>query len=146
MRARALQSGITTLEFAIVGVAFFMILFGVLEVGRLIYTLNMLQEGTRRAARVAAICSWQHPAVAEKALFANLPGLGTSNIQVEYLNETGGVAATFGEISYVRVSIIQYAIPLAIPFINLTIDAPAFPSTLPRESLGVVKFGAAPEC
>jgi hypothetical protein len=36
--------------------------------------------------------------------------------------------------------------PIAIPLINPTFQAPEFSSTLPRESLGVVKSGAAPGC
>ena len=146
MRTAALQKGLVAVEFAIVGAVFFLILFAVIELGRIVFTLNMLQEGARRAARVAAICPVRDPAIAERAVFVNLPGLSTSNVRVEYLNAAGNATATFGDIRYVRVRIVDYSMPIAIPFINPTFNAPEFSSTLPRESLGVVKSGAAPDC
>lgn len=146
MSKRAAQRGLTTVEFAIVGLVFFVILFAVIEFGRIIYTMNILQEGARRAARVAAVCAVNDPAIANRAVFADLPGLTTANVIVEYLNQAGGTAANFGDIRYVRVSIRGYSMPIAIPLINPTFDAPEFSSTLPRESLGVVKSGAAPDC
>jgi hypothetical protein len=146
MTARATERGLTTVEFAIVGLIFFVILFAVIEFGRIIYTMNILQEGARRGARVAAICAVNDPAIANRALFTGLPGLTTSNVRVEYLNQAGAVTGTFTDIHYVRVRIADYAMPIAIPLINPTFQAPEFSSTLPRESLGVVKSGAAPGC
>ena len=69
-----------------------------------------------------------------------------SNVHVEYLNESGTPTGTFDDIRYVRVRIVNYSLPIAIPFINPTFNAPEFSSTLPRESLGVPHFGAAPAC
>jgi len=146
MSKRVAQKGLTTVEFAIVGLVFFVILFAVIEFGRIIYTMNILQEGARRAARVAAVCAVNDPAIANRALFAGLSGLTTSNVQVEYLNQSGAITATFADIHYVRVRIVDYSMPIHIPLINPTFQAPEFSSTLPRESLGVVKSGAAPDC
>ena len=52
MRARR-QQGSTAVEFAMLAVLFFTLVFGVLEVARLIYLFNTLQEVTRRAAALA---------------------------------------------------------------------------------------------
>ena len=146
MDTRSRQRGTTTVEFAIVGAIVITILFAIIEFGRIVFTLNMLQEGARRAARVAAVCAVGDAAVANAAVFANLPGFSTANVVVEYLNQDGAVTGGFSAIRYVRVRIVDYSFPIAIPFINPTFDAPEFSSTLPRESLGIPSFGAAPAC
>ena len=146
MEVRSRQRGTTTVEFAIVGLLVLTLLFAVIEFGRIVFTLNMLQEGARRAARVAAVCAVGNPAVANTAVFTDLPGFSTSNVVVEYLDQNGAPTEDFNSIHYVRVRIVNYSFPIAIPLINPTFDAPEFSSTLPRESLGVPKFGAAPAC
>lgn len=146
MDARSRQLGTTTVEFALVGLLVIMLLFAVLEFGRVVFTLNMLQEGARRAARVAAVCAVGDPAVANAAVFTDLPGFSTSNVVVEYLNQNGAPTGNFSSIRYVRVRIVNYSFPIAIPLITPTFDAPEFSSTLPRESLGIPHFGAAPAC
>ena len=50
------QSGLVTVEFALIGAFFFLILFSIIEFGRLLFTWNTLDEVTRRAARLAAVC------------------------------------------------------------------------------------------
>jgi len=150
------QSGTTSVEFAIIGVVAMVVLFGLIEFGRLAFTLNALSEATRRGARMAAVCPINDPAIAQVATF-NAPdgsqrpllnGLGTGNIVVEYLNATGGVvgapATNFMQISYVRVRIANFQHQLLIPVFGRTFTTPAFPSTLPRESLGVPRVGTGP--
>jgi len=149
MRKRELQGGMTTVEFAIVGMTLMMVLFGAIEIGRFIFTVNMLQEGARRAARVAAVCTvGDRQAVAEKVNFADLPGFNTSLVHVEYLDENDGPAGSFDDIRFVRVRVVGYTMPLAIPLLNLAFEAPEFSSTLPRESLGVLgsRSEAVPPC
>jgi Flp pilus assembly pilin Flp len=51
---KRLQQGATAVEFGLVIVAFFMVVFGILEVARLIFLFNTLQEVTRRAATAAS--------------------------------------------------------------------------------------------
>jgi len=48
------QSGTAAVEFAIVAIVFFLFVFGILEVARVMYVYNTLQESTRRAAAAAA--------------------------------------------------------------------------------------------
>jgi hypothetical protein len=151
MHERLRQRGTTTVEFAIVGVFVVTLLFAIIEFGRIVFTLNVLQEGARRAARVAAVCAVDDAAVAHAAVFMTLPGLTTPKVVVDYLNQSGAplgnpAGADYPLIRYVRVRIVDYSFPIAIPFINPMFAAPEFSSTLPRESLGVPKFGAAPAC
>jgi TadE-like protein len=146
MEARVRQQGTTTVEFAIVGILLVMLLFAIVEFGRIVFTLDVLQEGVRRAARVAAVCAVGDPAIAEAAVFSTRRGLSTANVVVDYLDDAGAPTATFAAIRYVRVRLVDYSIPIGIPFINATFQAPDFSSTLPRESLGVPKAGAPPAC
>ena len=59
------QRGATTVEFAIIGVAMLLVLFGVIEVGRAMFVMNALGEATRRAARMAAVCPLNDTAAAQ---------------------------------------------------------------------------------
>ena len=145
------QRGTTTVEFAIVGAVTLMMLFTVIEFSRILFTLNMLDEGARRGARVAAVCDVGNAAIAEAATFLTLPGLTTSNVVTEYLADDGSLLADpaggdYGSIESVRVRIVDYAFPVAIPFIAVSFSAPTISAALPRESLGVAYFGAAPAC
>ena len=138
------QRGITTVEFAIVGVLLFVLLFGVIEFGRLLSTFVTLGESTRRAARLATVCPVNDPGITSTGLFAGLPGFSSTNLQIQYLRSDGTVLASpagadFNSIQYVRVQVTGYTISLAIPLINPSITAPGFPVTLPREALGVTR-------
>jgi hypothetical protein len=147
--SNARQRGVTTVEFAIVGLLLFVLIFGIIELSRTIFTHNMLQEGVRRAARIAAVCPVGDPAVADAAVFMPLPGLSTANVVVEYLDANGAPVgdpggAGYGLIRYVRVRIVDYAFRISLPLFPPVIQAPGFTSTLPRESLGVPRYGAGP--
>jgi TadE-like protein len=145
-----LQKGTTTVEFAIVGAVLITIIFAVIEFGRTLFTFSVLNEGTRRGARVAAVCPLNDPAIAQETAFVTLPGLTTQNVTVEYLNQGGGVianpAGNFGAIEYVRVRIVNFQYQMWIPFLNLAFTAPEFAATLPRESLGVPREGVINPC
>lgn len=156
---RSLQRGITTVEFAIVGAVFFLVLLGIIEFGRLMYTWGVLTEGTRRGARVAVVCPVNHSAIRNVAIFAGprdasstaiIDGLTTANVVLEYLDEDSGLlvdpVTDFRDIRFVRVGLQNYGHQLLIPFFTVTLNSPAFTTTLPRESLGVPREGAGPEC
>jgi Flp pilus assembly protein TadG len=49
------QRGAAAVEFAIIAMLLFTLLFGIFEFGRLFYVLNSVQEVTRRAAREAVV-------------------------------------------------------------------------------------------
>ena len=128
-------------------------MFTVIEFGRILFTLNMLDEGARRGARGSRPSApLATPAIAQATTFVSLPGLTTSNVVTEYLDDDGSAARRPGRrrlsdsIDFVRVRIVNYSFPVAIPFIATTFTAPEISATLPRESLGVPQFGAAPAC
>lgn len=150
MKSRRQQTGTTTVEFAIVGALMMLVMLAVIQFGYTMFSLSVLNEGTRRGARVAAVCPVNDPSIARAAAFVALPGLTTQNVAVEYLNENGGVIANapanFGAIEFVRVRIVGYQYQSWIPFMNLVFTAPEFAATLPRESLGVPREGVVSPC
>lgn len=143
------QRGVYAVEFAIVGSVFFIILFAVLEVGRLFFVWNILTEASRRGARLATVCDLDQNAVAAHndmitaALFDNVtlvPNLSAPNLTIEYLQYNGTPAPDFNNIRLVRASITNYQHQMIIPGLFLTLNSPSFSTTLPRESLGVTRF------
>jgi hypothetical protein len=150
MSNRARQLGLSTVEFAIVGAVLVTVMFAALEFGRIIFTMNVLQEAARRGARVAAVCRVGDAGVTAAATFIDLRPLDAGHVRVEYLGANGELigapAQNYGSIHYVRVRIVDVEIPIAIPFINPTFAAPEFSATLPRESLGIPKTGEPPAC
>jgi hypothetical protein len=146
------QGGLYIVEFAVVGLAALMILFGSLEVSRLMFTVNLLEEATRRGARVAAVCPVGDDAIARATAFSGagtdstiLPDLTTANVQVDYLRAEGTVigdtAGDYFEIEYVRVQIINYTHNMILPGLNLSFQTRGYPTTIPAESLGVTREG-----
>lgn len=57
MDLRKQERGTSMAEFAVVATFFFMLIFGVIEFGRLFYTINALTDAARRGARYAIIHS-----------------------------------------------------------------------------------------
>jgi Flp pilus assembly protein TadG len=149
------ERGTTTVEFAIIGSAAMLVLFSIIEVSRLVFTISVLGEVTRRGARMAAVCPVNDPAIAGTAVFSRgggrvLPNLGVSNIRVEYLAANGSVVADpvggFANISQVRVGIMNFEHQMLIPFSALNVVTPTFTTTLPRESLGIPRQGEIFNC
>ena len=144
MKTHRNQQGTTVVEFAIVALVFFTVLFGLIDLSRLFFNLAALDESTRRGARVAAVCPINDPLIAQVALFAGLvPTLGTQHILVQYLDEDGAVVGApggsgYGSIHYVRVGIQNFQLQTFIPGLASVLPAPAFATTIPSESLGRV--------
>jgi hypothetical protein len=153
------QRGVAAVEFAIVAILLFTLLFGIIEFGRLFYVFNSVQEVTRRAAREAVV-TWttQQSTVKNLALFgaSTLPAgveITADSISIDYLNQSGGKSSplpgTPGEnvtkcqdnsngcIAYVQVSITgaTYA-PMVSLFPFFALPVPASTVTMPAESMG----------
>lgn len=154
MKRRSRQCGAHLVEFAVAGLAFFVLLMGTIEMGRLLYAVHVLDEVTRRAARVAAVCPVGDPAVARVALFNSpettgagplLPGLTDAQVIVEYLDASGTVlanpAASYSQIRFVRAAVKDYSQVLMVPLVGRTVQLPPVAAVLPRESLGVSPSG-----
>jgi Flp pilus assembly protein TadG len=128
--------GLVTVEFAIVGAVLMMVIFGCIEFGRATYSFAALNEGTRRAARLAAVCPINDPVILPAVNFLGVSGLSTSNVQ--YLDANGaslGATPASSDVYYVQVNVFT-SLPLAIPFLSAVLS-PSFTVTLPAESLGI---------
>jgi hypothetical protein len=62
LRCRSKQDGVAAVEFAIVAVVFFLIVFGIIEFARAMYMYNTLAEVTRNAAEAATNISFNDQA------------------------------------------------------------------------------------
>jgi len=144
------QRGLFVVEFAIVGAVFLITLFMVIEFGRLLFTWNVLDEITRRGARLAAVCPVNSAGIFKRSTLQNEAGEPLVNITgeqlvIEYLDSDGDEIdppavqddAANGTIQFVRARIDEYSYEAIFPM-NLVFQAPAFETTLPAESLGVM--------
>ena len=149
MRNIKQQRGSYIVEFAISATVFMYLLFAAVEVGRLMYTWSALNLATQRGARVAAVCPLYDEKINQIAIFETgdgtgstiIPGVNTSHISVQYLDEGGAQTDEYLDISYVTVSIANYTHNLLIPLFlpeaaTNNILSPSFTTTLPVESLG----------
>jgi len=165
---RKQQQGVATVEFAIVGALTLLLIFAVIEFGRLVFVWSSATDAARRGVRVAVVCPVNDQAVRNVTVFNAastagasrlLSGMSTANVTVDYLDGGGNVLnctgcncdnscgdAPYVSIRYVQVSINNYQHTLLLPPpFNVTLDMPPFTSTLPRESLGVVP-GVGTQC
>lgn len=159
--SRARQRGVAAVEFALISVVFFTLLFGALEFARMLYVYNTLQEVTRRAAREMTVRWTSEEAEAKSlALFGAgaLPGgaeITTDSIKIEYLAANGSTIAvlpsdpsdnlsacgdsarTASCIYSVRVSIkpVNYS-PMLTLFSFLNLALPSSSVTMHAESMG----------
>jgi Flp pilus assembly protein TadG len=155
------QKGAAMVEFAMIALLFFMILFGIIEFGRAFFTYNTLVEATRRGARVAAVCQASDAGIlmAQQAAIFGTPGgtqttgllgLTTADVSVTYLQADGTTvvappaladnSTSYNNIAYVQVKILSLnnsnSINLLIPGVSVAFPVPAIVTTLPSESLG----------
>lgn len=153
---RRRMDGVYVVEFAIIGLLLFTLLFGVLEMGRLYFTVNGLDEVVRRGARLAAVCDIRDEDILRRAIFNEagasgdgesslIGGLETADLTLVYLDESGATVANpddlvsaggFRAIRYVQLRVENFPFELLIPGFRGAFTLPAFRSTIPRESLG----------
>lgn len=141
------EHGTTMAEFAIISVVFFMIIFGIIEFGRLFYTHNALTDAARRGARYAVLHQATDIACVKKIVVYGethvnstcvetgpplINGLTTDNVVVTY-------AADYGtNLGIATVEITGYRFNLSIPFARQTLTMPHYVTTLTAESAGRV--------
>jgi Flp pilus assembly protein TadG len=137
------QRGTTIVEFALVAMIFFLLLLGIFEFGRLMFTWNTAVEATRRGARLAVVCD-MNDAQIMKEMEQMLPVLQDSDIQITYSllssNPPGLICNDVNTCEAVTVEILPGnqtadAFQYFIPFLNSNWKIPAFSTTLTRESL-----------
>jgi Flp pilus assembly protein TadG len=127
------QKGEAAVEFAIIATLFFMLLFGIVEFGRVLFTWNSAVEATRLGVRTAVVCDKDSDAVLTN-MQRIMPSLTSNNVAVNYESASGGTCdISTCERVYVRTQ--NLSITTLIPFFNVTIPVPGFETSLMRESL-----------
>lgn len=96
-KGRTRQAGSVAIEFTLVAIIFFTVVFATLELARIEYLLNTLEEVTRRAAAAASNVDYRDAEALKKvqadAVFRDSPGplaLGdpvtANNVKIDYLS------------------------------------------------------------
>jgi len=91
------QQGAAAVEFAIIAAILFILLFGILEFGRMFYVFNTVQEVTRHAAREAVVRQVNNSSTSPAkiaALFGqnSMPAgaeIAVGNVDIKYLKSDG---------------------------------------------------------
>ena len=147
---RTSEKGTTMAEFVIISGIFFMIIFGIIEFGRLFYIHNALTDAARRGARYAAVHKKADMDCVENVIIygesnldakcaptgpALINGLDTTKIHVTYVGPDKDT--DYGmNLGTVTVEITNYTFNLSIPFLHKTLTMPNYVTTLPAESAG----------
>lgn len=124
------QKGAAAVEFALIAMVFFILLIGVVEMGRVLFTWNAATEATRYGARVAAVCDMNETAIVSR-MQRIMPNLAASNVTVAYYPS----GCTKSTCQLVKVSLTNFKVTTHIPVFGTILTVPPFTTTLPRESL-----------
>jgi Flp pilus assembly protein TadG len=127
-QTRRLQAGAAAIELAIVSVVLFTLLFGAMEMARLLWTWNAASEATRLGARLAVVCTIGEANITTR-MRQMLPALEAQHVTVAYV--PSGCNDTTCQ--SVRVTLAGYTHQTIIPFAPLSVAIPTFQTTLPRE-------------
>ena len=135
------ERGSSLVEMAIGASVLMTVVFGVLEVGRLLWTHNALAEATRQGARYAAISTQNANNVKNFLVYGTTSpgggakpvvyGLTTSNVNVTY----SGFGVKQGTVT---VELTGYVFNFNVPIFGANLTMPAYKSTLTGESAGYV--------
>ena len=124
------QRGVAAVEFALIASIFFTLVFGVMEMGRILFYMNTAAEATRLGARVAVVCDVNAAVIKTKMI--NMLGILTAaDININYTPATCNASTC----ESVTVSVTKNNIQTFIPFVPLRFNLPGFSTSLPRESL-----------
>jgi Flp pilus assembly protein TadG len=131
------QKGTAAVEFALIASLVFILLFGIMEMGRVLFYWNTAAETTRLGARLAVVCNKDAAAIKTRmrGMF-NL--LAPANIDISYAPSGCDIHTC----RLVTVRVTGLTVSTFIPFLPLSLTMPSFSTTLPRESLD----GANPDC
>lgn len=105
------RAGAASVEFALVGVLFFALLIVVIEMGRVLWTLNALHYGAQQAARCAAVNSTLCGTNALLQTYAT--GIGGSNLPGTAFTLNTGAACGMKVTA-------SYPMTLYIPYVKMS--------------------------
>jgi Flp pilus assembly protein TadG len=143
---RQSSRGAAAVEFALVSMVLFSILFGAFEISRLMFYWNSAAEVTRLGARMAVVCDPN--ATSRDAIRTRmrqlLPIIADADITVAY--SPGGCTVDTCQLATVSI-VTTTPIQTYIPFVPLSVLMPTFATTLSRESMQSTFGGTAnPAC
>ncbi|KGY12597.1 pilus assembly protein CpaE [Vibrio tubiashii] len=143
------QLGISIVEFTVVSTAILLVMLSIMEVSRYLNSLQVVNDVTRVAARLATVCRVEdRNDIGALVIPEYAPsGLTESMIIVDYLDASGAPVqgdltndSVFEQIKYVRARVVgfKYQFTGILSFINFTglLDVPEFETVRPRENLG----------
>ena len=137
------QQGQTLVEFAFVTLIFLIILFGITEFSRALWTWNALVHATREGARYAVVEPSSTVTTIQKYVVYHdpagsstpvVPGLSESNVEVKYFRNDG-VEVPKATADVIRVGINNYTFDFLVPLYGPGLTLPAFKTTLPLECI-----------
>jgi hypothetical protein len=145
--SRNRQRGAELIEFAFVLIIFLVLLVGIMEFGRWVFTLNAASEATRWGARLAVVCG-KNDDIIKKQMKKILRSLKDDEISINYFPEA---CSTPDCLVTVSLNNAKHTILILKPKIDTPKDKPlteldtsifgkeitlpTFSTTLPRESL-----------
>ncbi|AMF95223.1 pilus assembly protein [Vibrio fluvialis] len=146
---RRIQRGMTLVEFTFLASVLLLILFAIMEIGMYVYSIQTINNITRKAARFATVCVVSDPDIPSLALNDGAPdGFTSSNLVIEYLGSDGAKVAEppashYADIYYVRARVTGYSYQFSglLSFLGNSgvVSVPDFETTLPSESLGILR-------
>ena len=138
IRLSRTQRGAALVEFALVAAGgFILLLLGVLELGRVLFTFNTANEATRLGARLAVVCDANASVVTDR-MSALLPQLNANTVSVTYdppgCASDAATARSTCDSATVAIKP-GTTLQTVIPFMNFAVDIPQFSTTLTREAM-----------
>jgi len=157
LTSRRGEKGTSVAEFAVVALVFFIIIIGIVEFGRLLYTHNALTDATRRGARFASLHSGTSgDAVKNEVVYGRkatydaqgnptsppvINGLTTTMVKVDYVGVPIGPSGTMSgygtNLGTTTVKIEGYTFDLMIPLLGRQLTLPTYTTTYTAESAGL---------
>lgn len=144
MKRLSVQKGLTLVEFTAVSTFLLLVIFSFIEFAIYLYSIQTLNDMTRRAARLATVC---YPYGT-----TNIPGIVTAgaslgitsdNINLQYLKGDGTETSVISEMRYVRAyTNYQFHFLSVFSFFGFDAAMPPVDTVLPVESLGIPRKGA----
>jgi len=125
-------------EFAIVAVVFFMLLLGIMDFGRMLFTWNAAAEATRWGARLAVVCDKLTPNQIRDRMRRIVSQLTDANIVITYYDPEGtpNNACDKSTCKGVEVRLANFTFTPISPFMNFGLTTvPPFATYLTRESM-----------
>lgn len=136
-RFRPRIRGATTVEFSLVAMFLFTLMFGLVDFSRWLYAINSAVEATRWGARIAAVCTPNAPGVKSHMLTRLPPGTTTANITLSY--PAGLVNVSLTGVPFTPVTWILPA-SITLPPLQTTIPTESLTTTFPAGG------GSNPDC